>query len=255
VSSLANDFLRAADPVAVFRDGVRDARKRSVEPDVWQASVMRSDKQRHLILCSRQSGKSTTIGAKACAGLIYDPGLYLIVAPALRQSKLLFAKAAGVYKNLRDVPSILTSTKTELVLDNGAHLIALPGDDDATIRGFSDPKAIYIDEASRVRDEVYAALTPMLAVSGGQLVALTTPYGRRGWFYEAWETGEGWEKTRITADDCPRMTPEFLATELANIGEWRFRQEYRCEFVDTEEQFFSSDLIDGMVDNELEAWA
>ena len=254
MSALARDFLRAADPVAVFRDGVRDARNRPVEPDAWQQEVMGSTHPRQLILCSRQSGKSTTIGAKACAGLIYEPGLYLIVAPSLRQSKLLFRKAAAVYKQLVDAPRIVSATKTELELDNGAQLIALPGDDDATIRGFSDPRAIYIDEASRVKDEVFAALTPMLAVSGGQLVCMTTPYGRRGWFFEAWEGSDAWQRTRITAADCPRMTPEFLEAERGEIGDWRFRQEYLCEFVDTEEQFFSSDLIEAMVDNTLEAW-
>ena len=94
----------------------------------------------------------------------------------------------------------------------------------------------------------------MLATSGGQLIALTTPYGRRGWFYEAWEFQKGWQRTTVTADDCPRITAEFLEEERASMGEWRFRQEYKCEFVDTEEQFFGSDLIDAMVDSELDAW-
>ncbi len=62
-------------------------------------------------------------------------------------------------------------------------------------------------------------------------------------------------KQSITAHDCPRITAEFLAEERASMGDWRFRQEYMCEFVDTDEQFFSSELIDAMADNELEVWA
>jgi hypothetical protein len=255
MSSAADDFLRAADPAAVFRQGVRDASGGPAEPDEWQESVMRSTAPRHLILCSRQAGKSTTIGAKACAGMLYDPGLYLILAPTLRQSRELFKKITGVYHNLANVPRVVKDNATELELANDSRLIALPGDDDATIRGFSAPRAVIIDEASRVSDEVYAALRPMLATSGGQLIALTTPYGRRGFFYEAWEYQKGWERTTITARECPRITPEFLEEERASMGEWRFRQEYLCHFVDTEEQFFSSDLIDQMVDNSLEAWA
>jgi Phage terminase large subunit len=108
-------------------------------------------------------------------------------------------------------------------LANGSRLVALPGDDDATIRGYSAPRMVAIDEAARVSDSVYAALRPMLATSGGQLIALTTPYGRRGWFYEAWEKEEGWDRTTITAHDCPRITPEFLESEMANMGPWRFR--------------------------------
>ena len=253
--SAALDFARALDPVAVFRDGVRDADNRPCEPDPWQQEVMRSEAQRLLILCNRQAGKSTTIGAKAAHGLIYAPGLYLIIAPTHRQSRLLFSKAVNVYKGLSNAPAIATQNQSELELENGSQLVALPGDNDATIRGYSGPRAILMDEASRVSDSVYTALRPMLATSNGQLIALTTPYGRRGWFYEAWEFQKSWERTIITARECPRISEEFLADERESMGEWRFRQEYLCEFVDTDEQFFSSELIDNMVDSKLEAWA
>lgn len=253
--SLAQDFRRALDPASIFAEAVRDARGRPTMPDPWQADVIRSQAPQELILCNRQAGKSTTVGAKAVSGMLFDPGLYLIVAPTLRQSKLLFAKIASVYRRLPDVPRVTTLNKTDLEIANGSQLVALPGDSDANIRGFSGPRAIIIDEASRVSDEVYAAVRPMLATSEGQLIALSTPYGRRGWFYEAWESQEGWRRTKITADQCPRITAEFLDEERRNIGEWRFRQEFMCEFVDTDEQFFSSEMVDAMVDDTLEAWA
>jgi hypothetical protein len=253
--SAALDFLRAADPAAVFREGVIDKNGNPAQPDPWQERAMRSRARQMLVLCNRQAGKSTTIGAKCSQGMIYDPGLHLIIAPTLRQSKNLFEKVTSVYQRLDGAPRITTSTSTELKLANGSHLVALPGDNDATIRGFSAPKMVLIDEASRVSAEVYAALRPMLATSDGQLIALTTPYGRRGWFYEAWVNEDGWEKESITALDCPRITPEYLEGERSKLGDWRFRQEFMCEFVDNAEQFFSSSLIDAMLDNTLEAWA
>jgi hypothetical protein len=245
------------DPVRLFVEGVRDADGGQVTPADWQAQVMRAQPRRHLILCNRQAGKSTTIGAKAAKGLVYDPGLYLIIAPTLRQSKLLFKKTRSIYARLAGVPRIVKDNETEFELDNGSQLVALPGDDDATIRGYSAPKAVYIDEAARVDDKVFAALRPMLAASpNGQLVALTTPYGRRGWFYEAWEFGgAAWERTRITANECPHISEQTLAEEREGMSEWQFRAEYLCEFTDTNEAFFSSELIDAMVDNSLEAWA
>ena len=255
MSNAAADFLRAADPAALFRQGVRDARGGPADPDPWQIDVMRSTAPRQLIMCNRQAGKSTTVGAKACSGMLYDPGLYLIIAPTLRQSRELFKKITSVYRNLDNVPRIVRDNATELELGNESRLVALPGDDDAGIRGFSAPRAVIIDEASRVSDSVYSALRPMLATSGGQLIALTTPWGPRGWFYEAWEYQKGWERTTITAHDCPRITPEFLEEELEKLGEWRFRQEYLCEFTSNEESFFSSELCDAMIDNTLEAWA
>ncbi|WP_089979557.1 hypothetical protein [Luteibacter sp. UNCMF331Sha3.1] len=59
----------------------------------------------------------------------------------------------------------------------------------------------------------------------------------------------------MTAHDCPHITDEFLAEELAEKGDWYVRQEFLCEFVDNEESFFSSELIDGMIDETMEPWA
>lgn len=254
--SLARDFARAQDPAIVFREGARDEEGQPIEPAPWQEQTMRTTSRRVLILCNRQAGKSTVIGAKAAQGLIYAPGTYLIIAPTLRQSRLLFKKVRGIYKRLAGAPRIRKDTDTEMELENGSLLVALPGDDDANIRGYSQPRAIYIDEAARVVDKVYTALRPMLAASTtSQLIALTTPYGRRGWFFEAWDAGTGWDRITITANDCPHITPEFLEEERQGMSEFQYRAEYLCEFTDTDEAFFSSELIDAMVDNTLEAWA
>ena len=68
---------------------------------------------------------------------------------------------------------------------NGSRVIALPGKE-ATVRGYSGVDLLVIDEAARVADELYYSVRPMLTVSGGRLVALTTPWGKRGWFFETW---------------------------------------------------------------------
>ncbi len=254
--SAALDFKRAADPAQVFLEGVRDAEGKPTRPAPWQEDVIRSEAKNRLILVSRQGGKSTTVGAKCAHGMIYAPGLYLVISPTLRQSKMFLRKTLDVYRNLEGAPRIKSATKTEMELENGSLMVALPGDDDANIRGFSAPRAIIIDEASRVPDSIYAAIRPMRAASPNcQIMALTTPWGRRGWFYEAWESDTGgWEKTRVTAHDCPHITDEFLADELAAKGDWYVRQEFLCEFVDNEESFFSSEMIEAMNDDSFGAW-
>jgi hypothetical protein len=60
---------------------------------------------------------------------------------------------------------------------------ALPGTQ-KSIRGFSGAALLIVDEAARVDDALYYAVKPMLAVSGGSLLMLSTPYGRRGVFFE-----------------------------------------------------------------------
>jgi hypothetical protein len=51
------------------------------------------------------------------------------------------------------------------------------------VRCFS-PGLVIVDEAARVPDDLYRAVRPMLAVSQGRLIALSTPFGQRGWFYD-----------------------------------------------------------------------
>jgi hypothetical protein len=96
----------------------------------------------------------------------------------------------------------------------------------------------------------------MLAVSGGRLIALSTPFGRRGWFHAAWERceeaqlrglPEPWQRFRITAEQCPRISAEFLAEERMAIGERWYRQEYEVEFCDTIDAVFRSEDIAAML--------
>jgi hypothetical protein len=78
----------------------------------------------------------------------------------------------------------------------------------------------------------------------GSLIALTTPFGRRGWFYEAW-TGddERWTRVRVPAIDCPRLSKEFLDSELKALGGLAFSEEYGLEFNDASTAMFPSALI------------
>ncbi|GAB2621312.1 phage terminase large subunit [Novilysobacter erysipheiresistens] len=243
MSILARDLNRMLNPAQLMRDA-------GMEPDAWQADVLNSDARRMLLLCSRQSGKSTTCAALAVNQAIYDPGLVLLIAPAQRQSSELFRKVNEVYRALPDVPRIVQESAMRLELANGSRIIALPGTE-GTIRGYSGAKTVIVDEASRVDNALFAAVRPMLATTQGRFVALTTPYGKRGWFYEAWEHGQGWERTMVTAADCPRIDPVWLEEERALIGDWQFRQEYGCEFVDTDEQFFASELIEAALTSEV----
>jgi hypothetical protein len=129
-----------------------------------------------------------------------------------------------------------------LELSNGSRIVSLPGKQES-VRAFSAVSFMIIDEAAQVNDELYRAVRPMLAVSRGSLIALSTPFGKRGWFYNSWANGTDWYKVMITANDCPRISQRFLDSERTEIGEWWVKQEYFCEFVDAEDQVFSHDLI------------
>ena len=235
---LANDLRFALDPVAFAREAL------GITPDPWQERVLRSHSKRLLMNCSRQSGKSQTAAVLAAHRALYHPNnLVLVVSPSERQSKELFRKVADLFGRLETKPEMPEDNKLSCVLDNRSRILSLPSSE-KTVRGFSAVDLLLLDEASRISDELYVAVRPMLAVSGGRLVALSTPFGKRGWWFEAWTNGgENWERVKVKASDCPRISPAFLAEEKAAMGHLFYQSEYECEFVDTVDQVFGYDLV------------
>jgi terminase large subunit-like protein len=244
MAALAGDLRLALDRAAF-------ARSLGLEPDPWQEELLHTRSDRVLLNCCRQSGKSTMSGLIALHRALYHPGsLILCLAPALRQSQELFGKVLGFYRDLGRPVAPQAERKLSLELENDSRIVTLPGTE-KTIRGFSGAALLIVDEAARVDDELYFAVRPMLAVSGGALMMLTTPYGKRGVFYEEWTGGQGWERYEVPASECPRISPEFLEEERDTLPPWVYRQEYECSFEETENQVFTTDMIDRAVTSEV----
>ena len=212
-------------------------------PDAWQAQLLRSRSRWILLNCSRQSGKSTTTAIVALHQAIYDPGLVLCVSPSLRQSRELFAKVIGFLKSIEPVIPLEEDNKSSCELSNGSRIVSLPGDPD-TVRGYSAPKLVITDEAAYVSDAMQAAIAPMLAVSQGRQIDMSSPNGRRGYFYENWVSGEGIERIKIIGRECPRIGAEFLDKMHQKLGPMMFAQEFEGEFIDAESSAFSSEMIE-----------
>jgi hypothetical protein len=231
----------------VAEDRLEFANSLGIVPDSWQERLLRSDAPRVLLNCARQSGKSTMAGIIALhQALLRRSSLVLILAPAERQAKELFSKVAEAYRALGHIIPADSYRKMGMELANGSRIEALPGTE-KTIRGFSGVDLLLVDEASRVADELYFAVRPMLAVSGGRLMMLSTPYGRRGVFFEEW-TGNGeWERYEVPASKCSRISDAFLEEERAALPPWVYRQEYECSFEETEDQVFTTQMVDAAV--------
>lgn len=221
------------------------AERLGINLDEWQRDALSAEESGQLLLASRQAGKSTTAGVKALHKMLYDPGsLTLIIAPSERQSKRLLRAVRKLYKQVQDEFPARTLGQISIELANGSEVHALPGSE-GTVRGFSKVDNLIIDEAALVNDELYQSVRPMLAVSGGELMAMTTPRGKRGWFYREYtEGGEDWHRACITAYDIPRISKEWLKEERRKIGDFWFNQEYLCVFLDTDDQLYPTDLVE-----------
>lgn len=172
---------------------------------------------------------------------------YLAFSPGERQSKLLLERAADLYAEAGRPGSehnpLVSINKHEMHFRRGGSILALPGSE-KTVRGYTADLVI-IDEAARVDDSLYYSVRPMLATTGGELVALTTPNGKRGWFYDEYEKGAGdWQRIRITANECPRISSAFLDEERRRMPDAWFRSEYLCEFTEALDSVFRSEDIE-----------
>jgi hypothetical protein len=243
--SVADDLVYASDPVIWAKEVL------GYHPDPWQAKLLRSRSKKIILNCSRQSGKSTTCAALGLHESIYRrPSFGLVIAPSQDQSGELMMKF-DEFRGAVELPSDYLSTDTKLAVRfaNGNRFIARPGSEKSA-RSFSAVTLLLEDEAARVPDPLYNSVRPMLAVSNGRHILMSTPFGRQNHFFKIWdEQRDMWEWYEIPAEMCPRITKEFLEEEK-RINPW-FEQEYHCVFLESEGSIFSSDLFKSLANPSL----
>ena len=248
--SMAADLRLALDPDAFARAAGLEG-----ELDGWQRSVLDAGEQKQLLCCSRQAGKSTVAALLAARTAVLEPGsLVLCVSPSMRQSSELFRRVAAFYHGLTSLPSrpaVKLESALRLELMNGSRIVSLPGSE-RTTRGYSRAALIVLDEAARIDDSLISSLQPMQATSQvgrRRFVAMSTPFGRRGWFFDRWQSDDrSWFKVTVPAASCPRISAGFLEEQRHELGPLLFEQEYECRFVDSSETLFSTDLVEQAID-------
>src|SRR5205823_10174033 len=127
--------------------------------------------------------------------LFTPAGLVLLLSPSLRQSGEIFRKVVHAWHALGRPLAAGRVNQSRLELANGARVVCLPGREE-TIRSFGGVNLLVLDEAARIHDELYRSVRPMLAVSRGRLVALSTPFGQRGWFHQEWVGAGPWKRVQ-----------------------------------------------------------
>lgn len=245
---LIADLTNALDPARLFRSTTGHT------PDRWQAQLLRSSARRVLLNCCRQSGKSSAVATLALHEALFKPGsLTLVLSPSQKQSQELFKKITLQERAIGRPAQYISETLTNLETKGGSRVIALP-ENEETIRGYSNVSLLIIDEASRVSDGLFAAVLPMLGISHGRLIALSTPWGKQGWWYERWMSGgDRWERYEVpvtTPEIARRVDPEILDEARAR-GPWWFSQEYMCQFGEREDSVFSVAHIERAIRDDL----
>ncbi len=232
--------------------------------DPWQVEVVKSVHPENHVLVHRQGGKSRIIGIKASIVALTEPGSLILnisrswrqsleLARKIRESLTLYQQSLQKQHESFNVElGLLTDTKSEFELPNGSRIVSLPPNEE-TIRGYSKPRLVIMDEASRIPDDVYLCLRPMrLASPNWELWLISTPFGQRGFFYQESRNPEikKYKHTVTDALKAGRVSQQFIDEE-SRKGDIYFRQEFQCEFLSNMQSLFNrKELEDLLSDGE-----
>lgn len=242
---------RVLDSIRINMDPVAFVTERMmIDPEGWQARILRDQSRRICITCSRQIGKSFTVSLKASHHCSTTPnGLALIFSDTQQQSINLMRKAKQHIQNAG--LAVKRELAKEIEFANGARMVALPGDP-KTSRSWSDVTMLIVDEAAFAEDELYYAVEPMVLQTNGQIILLSSAYETQGFFYKiATGTDEHWSRYKVSVWESERVPREWIELKKQLTPEYQFRREYLAEFVDPEGATFTADQIRDMFANDV----
>ena len=227
--------------------------------DAWQREVL--EHKGNKVICSgRQTGKSTVVSILASEfALNNEKKQILIVSVTEDQAKELLIKCTlyidSQYKG-RICTGAKKPTKDKLQLKNGSIIrTKAVGMSGTGVRGFTIDMLI-ADEAAFMPEDVWPAVTPMLLTTGGDIVLLSTPHGKKGYFYESYHD-KNFKVWHVNSVDIINNRPvsetwsqfqkdkatEYLKSEEQRMSIREFGQEYLGQFIDDLTQFFNEQQI------------
>lgn len=219
-------------------------------PDPWQADLIRCDARQIAVLCTRRAGKSRAVAARVLPRCLTRPRYRVLVfSPTEDQSKEFLDYVREMNETVGCPVPLVRESRTELAWANGSVVKAKP-DSPRGSRGFT-PDLLVIDEGAQVSDELFLSVQPMMVLGRAEMLILSTPFGKRGWFFGIWDDPAKlalWRPFKVTAYECPRISPRVLDEHRRTMPPRWFAQEYLCEFNDAVDAVFPRDVIDAAED-------
>jgi hypothetical protein len=201
------------------------------------------------LLTGRQVGKTTAMSIKAVELCLhkFQKGEYILICSLTeKQAQHMLAKAQAYaeikYKD-KVVYGVNKPTMHRILFKNGTGIFCFAaGETGEGLRGYTIKK-LMIDEGSRMSEEFFVSVMPMLSVTRGSMDIASTPCGKEGFFYNC-SKDEKFKKFYISAEDCPRHPKAFLEDQKRIMTKLEYAQEYLAIFTDELKRFISEELIE-----------
>jgi len=213
------------------------------KPYPYQQRLL-NDKSKRIVACmGRQTGKTTTIAAKAIHHAYTHPNTTtLIISPSLRQSMIMFEKIQNqINQNPILTKSITRQTHTQIKLTNKSQIIALPCSENL-LRGYTAQLTICDEAAFMPETTITQIIFPMLSTTNGTAIFLSTPWDKNHFFYKAFLNPK-YNTHKVKSNQNPQIKPEFLKEMRENMTKEAFLMEYEAEFTEAQNSYFNQNLI------------
>jgi len=240
---------------------VLDASESNIKLYDWQRKWLDDESRFRVMLKSRAVGGSFLIALESFIDSMCNPNnLILLMSYTLDQSLELFRKVKDyikLFSNIRirygdEVYTFATvnDKMTEVEFRNGSRIISLPNSPNRA-RGYR-ANHVYLDEAAMFKKdfELKSALMGTTIGKEGRISLISTPKGKRGWFYQAYmsgknpdEKGEKWSVHEIHYSRAPHITQRDLEAIRSVLSPLEWEQEMELRFLDEINAVFPYEVI------------
>lgn len=219
----------------------------SVNPKLYgyQLKLLNDNSSFRIINKARQIGISFIIALEGYLKALLRKETIIYLSVSERHASDLLNKVRWFMQ--MDGMKAASDRREEIVLPNGSRLFSLPSRS-SSARSFTGDR-LYLDEVAHYQDddEIFKAVVPSLTRADRvrYLTLVSTPLGKRGKFFDLWDSDNSYSRHRIDIYDALAggMPVDIEKCRTLAGDDIAFKQEYCCEFVDESTSYFPYDLI------------
>lgn len=208
----------------------------------------------NILLIGRQCGKTETTAAYAYWFATFHPDKNVLIASNKQKGSTdIMNRIKFMYESTPDFlrAGVVYYNRGSIEFDNGSNLWS-EATTENTGRGRS--VALFISDelahvSKRIQDEMWASILPTLS-TGGSCVIMSTPNGDNDLYADLWRGAEsgtnGFVPVFVPIEEIPDRDEAWQAAMQSKVGDLKFRQEYRCEFLSDDPLLIKSLTLQGL---------
>ncbi|WP_322407434.1 terminase large subunit [Idiomarina sp. PL1-037] len=181
----------------------------------------------------------------------------MVIAADRKQARAIFRYVQGIVDGSPMLSTMVLRETTESLELTNRNAIEITTASHRRTRGYTcslvlaDEIAFWYQDGANPDREIINALRPSLATLGGKLIALSSPYARKGVLYDAYRTYYGKEDKRVMVAKAPTqvmnptLDPEIIE-QAYREDEASAKAEYGAEFRSDVESFISREAVEAV---------